>query len=564
MEGDNKIVNTTHKETANDKEVRYDRQLRLWGRLGQEGIENIRLGVLGSNSTAAETLKNLVLPGIGEYEVIDDALVTERDLGNHFYVTKESKGKSRAEEIVINLNEMNPFVKGIAHKVNPVKLIETNVEYFKKFNVICASQMPTSAVKKLAKFAWENKIPLFVQRSYGFLGYLRIAIPELDIYENHDPEFKDLRLNDPFPEFIHFCENFDIDVHTKEENKNLTAEERIAKHSDIPWLILAPILRKRFKEKHPNEDLNEESFQKFVKENRLDDPKSSGKKADEENYDELSANSWLVSNYEEYYEIPNSVQEIFEDPKINVNSDSGKFWVLAAALKSFVAKEGNNKHLPLTGSLPDMHGTSANYLSLQSVFKDKSNRDFKCFREHFHVVHNKVGTFKHFTSISDEEVERFFKNCRFIEAVKYRSLEEEHHSWNVDSLSTLLMSTEWDNNAKNVVWYLLLRSVDSFFDKHARYPGDTNSTYESDIKSLQEIVHHLVKESSLDFSHFQNLNDYAHEMTRYGAAELHNVASIVGGTVAQEVIKVVTGQWVAVNNTWIFSGLDSSSLQFQA
>jgi len=53
-------------------------------------------------------------------------------------------------------------------------------------------------------------------------------------------------------------------------------------------------------------------------------------------------------------------------------------------------------------------------------------------------------------------------------------------------------------------------------------------------------------------------------MTRYGAAEIHNIASIVGGTVAQEVIKVVTGQWVALNNTWIFSGLNSSSYQFQA
>ena len=63
MEADNKIVNTMEASTAKDKDVRYDRQLRLWGRLGQEAIEGIRLGVLGSNATAGETLKNLVLPG---------------------------------------------------------------------------------------------------------------------------------------------------------------------------------------------------------------------------------------------------------------------------------------------------------------------------------------------------------------------------------------------------------------------------------------------------------------------------------------------------------------------
>jgi len=115
-----------------------------------------------------------------------------------------------------------------------------------------------------------------------------------------------------------------------------------------------------------------------------------------------------------------------------------------------------------------------------------------------------------------------------------------------------------------LVWYLLFRSVDSFYEKHKRYPGDTDSTYESDIKSLQEISHSIAKESGLDWSAIEKLNDYAHEMTRYGAAEIHNIASIVGGTVAQEVIKVVTGQWVALNNTWIFSGLNSSSYQFQA
>ena len=145
---DNKIVNTTHSSVAKDKDVRYDRQLRLWGTLGQMAIENVKMGVLGSNSTAGEVLKNLVLPGIGSYEIVDDALVTERDLGNNFYVTKESKGTSRAVELTKNLNEMNPFVIGEANQQNPIKLVETNVEYFKKFNVICTCQMPESTVEK--------------------------------------------------------------------------------------------------------------------------------------------------------------------------------------------------------------------------------------------------------------------------------------------------------------------------------------------------------------------------------------------------------------------------------
>ena len=422
--------------------------------------------------------------------------------------------------------------------------------------------MPPQTVSKIAEYAWKNNIIFFNARSYGFLGYIRVALPELRIYENHNPEFKDLRLNDPFPEFMEFANNFDIDC---VKDTNLTAGERLSQHADVPWLILAPILRKKWKESvgEINEDEAEESFKKFVKDSRLKHPEKESK-ADEENYDELAANAWLVVSYDDYYDIPCNVQDVFDDDKINLNAESDKFWVLSAALKSFVEKEGNGKHLPLTGALPDMHGSTVNYLALQTVYKDKSNNDLKAFRQHLELVMKQVGKFNQFTEITETEIERFYKNARFIEVQRYRSLEQEK-SWNVDDLSMLFMMINEDENAKNIVWYLLFRAVDAFFIKNGRYPGDTDKTYEEDIKALQELAQTFAKESSLDFTGaFPNLNDYAHEMTRYGGGELHNVASIVGGTVAQEVIKTVTGQWVSANNTWIFNGINSSSLQFNA
>jgi NEDD8-activating enzyme E1 regulatory subunit len=349
------------------------------------------------------------------------------------------------------------------------------------------------------------------------------------------------------------------------KDQNLTAGERVALHADIPWLILAPVLRRKWKEAvgEIDQDEAEESFKKFVKESRINSAEKEGK-ALEENYDELAANAWLVVNYDEYYDIPQNVQDVFDDDKININADSDKFWVLSAALKSFVAKEGNGKHLPLTGALPDMHGSTQNYLALQTIYKEKSNNDLKAFNQHLESVMKQVGKFNHFTEITITEVERFYKNTRFIEVQRYRSLEQEQQ-WNVDDLSILFMMINEDDNAKNIVWYLLFRAVDAFFIKNGRYPGDTDKTYEEDIKAVQELAQSLAKESNLDFvGAFPNLNDYAHEMTRYGAGELHNIASIVGGTVAQEVIKTVTGQWVSLNNTWVFNGINSSSLMFSA
>ena len=64
--------------------------------------------LLGSSPVGVELLKNLVLPGVGFITIVDDRLVTERDLGINFFVTEESLNTPIAEEICKNLLEMNP------------------------------------------------------------------------------------------------------------------------------------------------------------------------------------------------------------------------------------------------------------------------------------------------------------------------------------------------------------------------------------------------------------------------------------------------------------------------
>mmetsp|Transcript_26442 Transcript_26442/g.82451 ORF Transcript_26442/g.82451 Transcript_26442/m.82451 type:complete len:122 (-) Transcript_26442:2272-2637(-) len=71
---------------ADPNAARYDRQLRLWGANGQRALMEARVLVLGASATAAETLKNLVLPGIGHFTIVDGATVTRRDLGNNFFL----------------------------------------------------------------------------------------------------------------------------------------------------------------------------------------------------------------------------------------------------------------------------------------------------------------------------------------------------------------------------------------------------------------------------------------------------------------------------------------------
>lgn len=98
------------------KEKKYDRQLRLWGANGQQALEkaNVLLINSGPGVVGIETLKNLILPGIGKFTIVDDSVVTERDLGVNFFLTEESLGKSRAQESCRFLEELNPGVNGTA------------------------------------------------------------------------------------------------------------------------------------------------------------------------------------------------------------------------------------------------------------------------------------------------------------------------------------------------------------------------------------------------------------------------------------------------------------------
>ena len=47
----------------------------------------------------------------------------------------------------------------------------------------------------------------------------------------------------------------------------------------------------------------------------------------------------------------------------------------------------------------------------------------------------------------------------------------------------------------------------------------------------------------------------AGEVARAAGGELHNVAALTGGMVAQETIKIVTKQYIPVDNTCVYDGI---------
>jgi amyloid beta precursor protein binding protein 1 len=118
---------------TNDK---YDRQIRIWGADGQRRLNTSIVLCLGISAAGTETLKNLALPGIGFIRIVSEAKVEERDFHRNFFLQPDSLGKNLAEEVLENLLEMNPDVKGDFRAKSVENYLEEDQEELRKASLI--------------------------------------------------------------------------------------------------------------------------------------------------------------------------------------------------------------------------------------------------------------------------------------------------------------------------------------------------------------------------------------------------------------------------------------------
>jgi amyloid beta precursor protein binding protein 1 len=198
------------------QEKKYDRQLRLWGSHGQIELQKSSVLLVGSNFTGCETLKNLVLPGIGRFTIIDDHVVTEVDAGSNFFLKKTDVGLFRAECVAKLIQELNPDVQfSCKTKVFPIhqkssEIITANPAFLSDYSLVVVCEIVESDLLKLAKSCRDFGIPIVYARSYGMFGYLRVDMEELCIIESHPESFLDLRLDKPWHELEEFAGSFDL------------------------------------------------------------------------------------------------------------------------------------------------------------------------------------------------------------------------------------------------------------------------------------------------------------------------------------------------------------------
>ncbi|MGH0122760.1 UNVERIFIED_CONTAM: hypothetical protein FKN15_004342 [Acipenser sinensis] len=467
------------------KEQKYDRQLRLWGDHGQDALENAHVCLINASATGTEILKNLVLPGIGAFTIVDDHKVRGEDVGNNFFLTKSSIGRNRAQAATELLQELNSDVSGNFVEESPEQLLDNDPDFFHRFSLVIAVHLPESTLLRLAAFVWGAGVPLLVCRTYGLIGYMRLVVKEHTVVESHpDNALEDLRLDHPFPELKKHIQSYDLENMEKRD------------HSHTPWVIVMAKYLEKWRSEHnkqmPKSYKEKEAFRELIRQGKISQC--------------------------------HQLSMIFMPSQFRYRSSSviqtSSFWLLVRALKEFVEKEGQGS-LPVRGTIPDMIADSDKFIKLQNVYREKAKEDATAVSNHISALLQSVGRLPE--SVSEQEIRLFCKSSAFLRVVRCRSLAEEYstETINKDEISSCM-----DNPDSEMVLYLMLRAVDKFYQQHGRYPGVYNYQVEEDIGKLKSCVNSLLQENGLAVN---VKDDYIHEFCRYGAVEPHTVASFVGG-----------------------------------
>jgi ubiquitin-activating enzyme E1 len=91
------------------------RNLFVYGSDAMSKMVRSSVAVVGLNGVGAEAAKALILANIGAVTLVDDALVSVRDLSTHFYLADGDIGLNRAVACHRRLQELNPDVEVRVH-----------------------------------------------------------------------------------------------------------------------------------------------------------------------------------------------------------------------------------------------------------------------------------------------------------------------------------------------------------------------------------------------------------------------------------------------------------------
>jgi len=459
--------------------------------------------------------------------------------------------------------------------------------------LVVASDLIPSLLEALSEACYDSGHPLIVVTSYGLIGCVRLQLPRkgavlLQPKPTNSPP--DLRLVTSFPAFRRFVDST--------VGGRLLEAMNGQQHGHVPYPVLLTKAMDSYHEARSNEKASGSNNKDSTNHNGRILPKTFAEKEDfkinyvkslardygkELNFQEAVDNAYLA-----YTERDLGWEVTEEGDSTNKNARATKLGQLKYALRTFMEEHPDHRP-PINGSVPDMTASTELYVRLQQLYRDQAEEDLRKMTEILRKQQQEEEqSGDGFETVTDEDLSNFCANVYTVGHLRTRSLKAEYNNDNDNNAGEdeelvddwkMALDDPCDTPVHTpFLWYLGIRACQIFCHREGRYPGCVEACGETDGESSSSttkvklekdafllsnimkdtvVPHYRLTDQKLLQSHSGSIDSICRELTRYGNAEIHTVSSVVGGVASQEAVKIVTGQYVPLDNTYVYNGIVS-------
>lgn len=178
------LLNEEFLTNKTDELALYDRQIRLWGQDTQLRLRSTNILVINLGAVATETVKNLVLGGIHSIEILDSSHVKEEDFAAQFFLPKDARpGEKKLPLVEAAIRKLNPRVN---LSICTDQLDSKDEQYFKKFDLVIATELPQESFLKINEYTRKLSLPLYVSGMHGMFSYIFTDLIEHKSAKEHE------------------------------------------------------------------------------------------------------------------------------------------------------------------------------------------------------------------------------------------------------------------------------------------------------------------------------------------------------------------------------------------
>lgn len=217
-----------------------------------------------------------------------------------------------------------------------------------------------------------------------------------------------------------------------------------------------------------------------------------------------------------------------------------------------------------------MKAQSADYIELQNIYKAKARNDFAKVVGKVRLLEREL---HRDSPVDEKEIEAFCKGAAFIRLIKGQRLQasmlsksDERRKY-IRSFNRELQNQDslLPNHAAFTVYDLLMSELCLRDGEALRNLADIHARVREHLAGKPDILEQWGGFwDGVDVKLYrEKISPILAELVRAKGGELHNISALTGGMVAQEAIKVITKQYIPVDNICVFDGILSKTEVFR-